>query len=55
MVAVHWDQNNSYEFFMNGYETRTIREIRNIIFGVQLWETFLGVKEEVLMFTKLST
>ena len=49
------DQNNSYQITMNGYQARKITEIRNVIFGLQLWETFLRVKAEVGMFTKLST
>ena len=38
---------------MNGYQARKIKEIRNVIFGLQLWETFLSGKAEVGMFTKL--
>ena len=36
---------------MNGYQARKINEMRNMIFGRQLWETFLSVKAEVEMFT----
>ena len=46
------DQNNSYQITMNGYQARKIKEIRNVIFGLQLWETFLSGKAEVGMFTK---
>ena len=40
---------------MKGYQARKIIEMRNIIFGPQLWETFLSVNAEVGLFTKLST
>ena len=40
-LAAPSDQNNSYE-------------IRNVIFSLQLWATFLSVKAKVGMFTKLS-
>ena len=55
MLAVNCDQSDSYEITMNGYQTRKINEIRNVIFGLQLWDTFLSVKAEVGMFTKLIT
>ena len=55
MLAVHSDQNDSYELTMSGYQARKINEIRNVIFGLQLWEAFLSVKAEVGMFIKLST
>ena len=38
---------------MNVYQAREINEIRNVIFSFQLWDTFLSVKTEVGMFTKL--
>ena len=34
MLAVHWDQNDSYEITINGYQVRKINEIRNVIFGL---------------------
>ena len=43
ILAVYCDQNNSNEITMNGYQARKINEIRNVIFGLQLWETFLSV------------
>ena len=46
---------NGYEITINGYQARKINEIRGEIFSLQLWETFLTVKAEVGMFTKLST
>ena len=55
ILKVHNDQNDSYEVNMNGYQARRIKEIRQISFGLQLWETFLRVKAEVGMFPKLST
>ena len=55
MLAVHSDQNDSYELTMSGYQARKINEIRNVNFGLQLWEAFLSVKAEVGMFIKLST
>ena len=39
--------NNSYEITMNDYQARKIDEIRNVIFGLQLWETPLSVKAEL--------
>ena len=30
ILAVHCDQNDSYEITRNGYETRKINEIRNV-------------------------
>ena len=45
MLAVHCDQNISYEITMNdGCQARKINEIRNVIFSLQLWEIFLDVK-----------
>ena len=46
MLAVHSDQNDSYELTMSGYQARKINEIRNVIFGLQLWETYPSVKAE---------
>ena len=43
ILAVYCDQNNSNKITMNGYQARKINEIRNVIFGLQLWETFLSV------------
>ena len=36
MLAVHCDQNNSYEINMNGYQARKMNGMRNVIFGLQL-------------------
>ena len=55
MLAVHCDQNNIYEITMNGYQARQINEIRDVIFGLQIWENFLSIKAEVGMFTRLGT
>ena len=53
MLTVHCDQNNSYEITINGFQGRKINEIRNV--RLPLWETFLSIKAEVWMFTKLNT
>ena len=45
MMAVHCDQNNSYEITVNGYQARKIIEIRNVIFGFQPWEMYISVKD----------
>ena len=55
MLTVNCDQNSSSEIIINGFQVRKINEIRNVIFGLQLWETFLSLEGEVGMFTKLST
>ena len=55
MLAVYCNQNNIDEITMNGYQVRKISKIRNLIFGLKIWETFLGVKAKVGMFTRLST
>ena len=31
---------NSYEIARNGYRDRNLNEMRNVIIGLQLWETF---------------
>ena len=54
-LHIFYQNNNSYEITMNGYQARKINEIINAIFGLQLWETFLSVMAEVRIFTKLST
>ena len=33
MLAVHCDQNNSYEITINGFQVRKINEIIDVIFG----------------------
>ena len=33
-VGVDFDQNNSYEITINGFQVRKIKEIRNVIFGL---------------------
>ena len=53
MLAVHCDKNNGNEITMN--QATKINETKNVIFGPLLWETFLSIKAEVGMFTKLST
>ena len=45
----------NYEISVNDYQDRKNNEIRNLIFSLQLWETFLSVKVEVGMFTKFGT
>ena len=40
---------------MNVQQDRKIKEVRKVIFSVQLWGTFLSVKAEVWVFTMLST
>ena len=40
---------------MNGYKARKINKIINVTFGLQIWETFISVRDEVGMFTKFST
>ena len=35
MLTVHYDQNNSYEITINGFQVRKINEIRDIIFGLR--------------------
>ena len=52
---VSYNQNNSYEIAMNGYQARKINVIRNVIFGFQLWETLLSIKAKVGIFTMFST
>ena len=49
ILAVHSDQNNSYEITMNGHQGRKINEIRDVVFYFQLWETFLSIMAEVGM------
>ena len=49
ILAVHSDQNSSYEITMNGHQGRKINEIRNEVFYFQLWETFLSIMAEVGM------
>ena len=34
MLAVHSDQNDSYELTMSGYQARKINEIRKVNFGL---------------------
>ena len=36
MLALHCDENNSYEITMNCYQARKMTEIRNVIFGLHL-------------------
>ena len=36
MLAVHCDQNNSYEITMNVFQVRKINDIRNVIFGLAM-------------------
>ena len=55
MLAVHCDQDNSYAITMSWYQARKINELRNLILGLQLWETFPSVRAEVEMLNKLST
>ena len=40
---------------VNGYQDRKIKEIRNVVFGLQLWESFVRVKAKVGMFTIWTT
>ena len=35
MLTVHFDQNNSYEITINGFQVRKINEISNVIFGLR--------------------
>ena len=55
MLAVHCDQDHSYKITMDSYQARKIKEIRDVIFGLQLRETFLRGKAKVRMFTNLSS
>ena len=55
IMTVHCGQNNSYDITINGFQVRKINKIRKRNFRSPLWETFLSVKAEVGMFTKLST
>ena len=48
-------QNNSYEITINGFQVRKNKGNKKRNFRSPLWETFLSVKAEVGMFTKLST
>ena len=55
MLTVHCDQNNSYQITANGFQVRNIIENKKRNFRSPPWETFLSVKVEVGVFTKLST
>ena len=35
MLTVHFNQNNSYEISINGYQVRKINEIRKVIFSLR--------------------
>ena len=49
MVAIYYDQNNSYEITLNGYQARKINKIRNLFFlSLEPWKTFLSVKGMLL-------
>ena len=37
------NRDDNYEITMDGYQARKINEIRDVILGLQLWETFLSV------------
>ena len=50
MLAAHRDQNDSYEIIMSAYQVKKMNNIRNVIFGLHLWETFVSIKAEVGMF-----
>ena len=43
MLAAHGDQNDDYEIAINGFQAGKINEVGNVLFGLQLWESFLGV------------
>ena len=53
MLNVLCDQNECSEIAINGYQVRKKKKKRHLWFP--LWKTFLRVKSEVGMFTKLST
>ena len=40
----HYDQNNSYEITINGYQVRKINEIRNVIFDLRFSVSDLSLK-----------
>ena len=54
-LTVHRDQNNSYEITINGFISQKHKRNKKRNFQSPLWETFLSVRAEVGMFTKLST
>ena len=55
MLTVHCDQNDSYEITLNGFLSQKNKRNKKRNFRSPLWETFLSVKAQVGMFTKLST
>ena len=47
ILSTHYDQNNSYEITMSGYQARKINEIRNVIFKLRYGKPSLALRPKL--------